>query len=205
MAGEFLAAEMRFARPGGPSRTCPGATAARQGPLTAGRPAVWSEDCQPSSQGHIGGGSRPHDGVVNVTNGSTTEDLAEQAYKHRARDALGLADLRQYGLRQASMSRGVEARGSEHFCLRTPRKLECAPDPWRPARPRFFSRVAVRTTACPGPTKEYGRRSVGFSPSHPPRRRFALPHHEEKAAVARRPIEVYMPAKSQQSRVGSKQ
>src|SRR5512147_1826664 len=49
----------------------------------------------------------------------------EQTYKHRARDALGLADLRHalliaqtrakgeaQGLRQASMSRGVEARGS---------------------------------------------------------------------------------------------
>ena len=30
------------------------------------------------------------------------------------------------------MSRGVEVRGSEHFCLRTLRKLECAQDPGVP-------------------------------------------------------------------------
>jgi hypothetical protein len=54
--------------------------------------------------------------------------------------------------RQASMSRGVEARGSEHPCLRTRRKLACARDPWRPARPRFYFRgdAQVEMQAAPG-------------------------------------------------------
>jgi len=85
----------------------------------------------------------------------------EQAYKHRARDALGLADLRHAlpiartraegehtGLRQASMSRGVEARGSN----------------WTPGVPRALgsssgrcgsSRTRRRTRR----RKETGRRS----------------------------------------------
>jgi hypothetical protein len=103
-------------------------------------------------------------------NGLPTGVGAEQAYKHRARDALGWADLRftrrsaqarrRAGLRQASMSRGVEARGSEHFCLRTSRKLECAPDPWRPARPRHFSRAHGLSRRSPSGRRrtENGRR-----------------------------------------------
>jgi len=47
--------------------------------------------------------------------GKSTGGDAEQTYKHRARDAEGLADLRLYQLQHASMLRGVEARGSEHF------------------------------------------------------------------------------------------
>ena len=60
---------------------------------------------------------------ADVTNGRPPGTALEQAYKHRARDALDLADLRlarrssrsegaTHGLRHASMSRGVEARGS---------------------------------------------------------------------------------------------
>ena len=49
-----------------------------------------------------------------------------------------LADLRLNGFRQASMSRGVEVRRSEHLSLRTLRKLGCARDPKRPARPRYL-------------------------------------------------------------------
>ena len=45
--------------------------------------------------------------------------------KHRARDALGLADLRLFGLQHASMLRGVGVRGS--FGAQE-----------RPARPRHF-------------------------------------------------------------------
>ena len=44
---------------------------------------------------------------------TTTGDHAEQAFKHRARDALDLADLRLFGLQHASMLRGVEVRGSD--------------------------------------------------------------------------------------------
>ena len=67
--------------------------------------------------------------------------------KHRARDALGLADLRLFGLQHASMLRGVGVRGS--FGAQE-----------RPARPRSLSGAAESdstTRACPGPTKEYGR------------------------------------------------
>ncbi len=60
---------------------------------------------------------------VGCLKGKTTGGDAEQTSKHRARDALGLADLRHYRFRQASIPRGVEARGSEHSCLRTLRKL----------------------------------------------------------------------------------
>ena len=56
---------------------------------------------------------------------TTTGDRAEQTFKHRARDALGLADLRFNGLQHASMLRGVEVRGSERIQE-------------RPARPRLF-------------------------------------------------------------------
>ena len=61
--------------------------------------------------------------------------------KHRARDALGLADLRhEQTLRQASMSRGVEARGSF----------------WTPGVPRALGsssgrRGSSKTTAYPAP------------------------------------------------------
>ena len=62
--------------------------------------------------------------------------------KHRARDALGLADLRFYGFRQASMSRGVEVRGSV----------------WTPGVPRALGTWAADgMQAYPAPDKEYGR------------------------------------------------
>jgi len=69
---------------------------------------------QPECLALNGGELRPFNRVQRDER-STTGDSAEQAFKHRARDALGLADLRNIGLRQASMSRGAEARGSEHF------------------------------------------------------------------------------------------
>ena len=62
---------------------------------------------------------------------TTTGDRAEQTFKHRARDALGLADLRFNGLQHASMLRGVEVRGSEGIQE-------------RPARPRSSRGVGKR-------------------------------------------------------------
>ena len=62
---------------------------------------------------------------------TTTGDRAEQTFKHRARDALGLADLRFNGLQHASMLRGVEVRGSERIQE-------------RPARPRSSRGVGKR-------------------------------------------------------------
>ena len=96
--------------------------------------------------------------------GSPPGAARSRPIKHRARDALALADLRLSGLQHASMSRGVEVRGSEHYGLRTLRKLVCAPDQMRPARPRYLRRRGgngLRTAAYPAPIKEYGRRSVG--------------------------------------------
>jgi hypothetical protein len=69
--------------------------------------------------------------------------------KHRARDAMETADLRQYGLRQASMPRGVEVRG---FVRTLASRAPSVP---------FESGGQYRNTAYPAPLKEYGRRSVG--------------------------------------------
>jgi hypothetical protein len=55
------------------------------------------------------------------------------------------------------MSRGVEARGSEHFCLRTLRKLECAPDPGVPrALGTFRERRSVSEYGVPGAAQRIG-------------------------------------------------
>ena len=112
----------------------------------------------------------------------------EQTYKHRARDALGLADLRHAlpiartrargehtGLRQASMSRGVEARGSS----------------WTPGVPRALgwggSGKGAKKTGLPGAsTKNTGdgacvgemlaQNSLRYNGLHA-RERQALPHN----------------------------
>ena len=96
-----------------------------------------------------------------VTNGRPPGTARSKPKKHRARDALGfgglaacLAEARKsegghYGLRQASMSRGVEARGS-FGALGVPRALGT-----------FGAGERIQETACPGP-KKTGRRSVGF-------------------------------------------
>ena len=52
---------------------------------------------------------------------------------------------------KASMSRGVEVRGSEHFCLRHLRKLECAQDPGVPrALGTFRERRSASQYGVPG-------------------------------------------------------
>ena len=159
---------------------------------------------------------RPCRKARRLKNGSPPGALRSKPNKHRARDALGLADLRharrrkrrrEPDLRKASMSRGVEARGSEHFRLRKPRKLECAPGPMRPARPRYFFRgasggMAMRPTR--GRPKNTGGGALAFlrlilrSPPKRKRRRASrrvkaatqphgstrrwrgAPHHEER-------------------------
>ena len=96
---------------GGPSRACfRRASPHAEGPLTAGRPRVLSEDAGPSARGPNGGVSRPGKRVRRDER-STTGNGAEQTYKHRARDAGDLADLRHYRLdkprcREASRHRG---------------------------------------------------------------------------------------------------
>ena len=76
-------------RPGGPSRR------ALRPAHAAGRQAVVWRPCRKARR---------------LKNGSPPGALRSKPHKHRARDALGLADLRHYRFRQASMSRGVEAR-----------------------------------------------------------------------------------------------
>lgn len=101
----------------------------------------------------------------------------EQTYKHRARDALGLADLRHalpiartrakgeaQGLRQASMSRGVEARGSF----------------WTPGVPRALGSSSGRSGSSHRRRRTRRRKETGRSclpwrePDKPGARRFAL-------------------------------
>ena len=68
--------------------------------------------------------------------------LRSKPHKHRARDALESGGLAALKTRHASMSRGVEARGSSK-------------EPWRPARPRFLSGCGDlhQTTAYPVPQR----------------------------------------------------
>jgi hypothetical protein len=163
--GCLISVSRRGAGSGGRGMTCIGD--AVQGPAVQ---AASSRRANRASPGPTGGGSR-HGQKCWAPFGPTAVDrrpsnsrgeagrLKRDVHrgrgganlKHRARDALGWADLRLYGLRQASMSRGVEARGSEHFSLRTLRRLMCAPDPWRPARPRFIRAGGKWTAAYPGP------------------------------------------------------
>ena len=97
--------------------------------------------------------------------GSPPGAARSRPIKHRARDALALADLR---LSDFSMPRCCEASrsvGPSTMVCADLRKLVCAPDQMRPARPRYLRRRGgngLRTAAYPAPTKEYGRRSVGW-------------------------------------------
>jgi hypothetical protein len=146
-----LASEMRCEGPAAQAAPGPACPSARRGPVMAGRQVLPSQEhclkvpsaslrwevMQQVSSSH---GRNDHRGGCGAS------------LKHRARDALGLADLRHAlpiartrvkgehtGLRQASMSRGVEARGSN----------------WTPGVPRAlgWGRAAKeqRRRACPGP------------------------------------------------------
>ena len=88
--------------------------------------------------------------------------------KHRARDAMGTADLRNNGLRHASMSRGVEARGSEHLVCAYGVNV-CASGPLAFRAPSVFFReraVAVARRRTPR-RKEQGRWSFVRAPRSP--------------------------------------
>ena len=122
-------------------------------PLTAGRPVVQSA-CPPvECPGFNGGESRTGSSGLRDER-PTTGGRCGASLKHRARDALGLADLRhQQTLRQASMSRGVEARGSF----------------WTPGvlRAVGWGRAARNKNDGParGLNKEYGRWRLGLPDS----------------------------------------
>jgi len=157
--------------PGGPNRMVPARNATRHRAVMVGADG-------PSQAS--GTGRNPQRWIGRPDNrkrekgrlkGQSTGGHAEQAYKHRARDALGLGGLafaRRHdagGNRTFDMPRCREASrpaGPSTFSLRTLRKLECAPDPWRPARPRPVAPKRTRgggfgNMAYPGPAKEYGR------------------------------------------------
>ena len=69
--------------------------------------------------------------------GKTTGGAAEQTYKHRARDAIGLGGL-------AALSASISLDIAR---CRGPRVHQ---DPWRPARPRFLSRAREWDYGLPG-------------------------------------------------------
>ena len=83
----------------------------------------------------------------------------EQTYKHRARDALGLVDLR-HALPFRSNQSGRRAhRTSTSLDVARRRGPRVQLDPWRPARPRFFFRVTrifPHHDGVPGAAKKQG-------------------------------------------------
>ncbi len=168
--------------PGGPSRASPGVPVARRRLVTAGRLEGFGHRSAGRVPGPYHGGSSQREAKRRPPG-----RLRSKPIKHRARDALGLADLRHalpiartrakgeaQGLRQASMSRGVEARGSS----------------WTPGVPRALGWGGRQKDQEDGPArgldKEYGRWRLrgemprkavsGITASHA-RERQALPHN----------------------------
>src|SRR6185312_11536889 len=96
--------------------------------------------------------------------GSPPGAARSRPIKHRARDALDLADLR---LSDFSMPRCCEASrsvGPSTMVCADLRKLVCAPGPRASRAPSVLIGSGgneVWTAAYPAPIKEYGRRSVG--------------------------------------------
>src|SRR5581483_709510 len=106
-------------------------------------------------RGRNGGVSWPLRMGLNVTNGPPPGTLRSKPKKHRARDALGLADLR------TEKSSDAQARRRST----KPRRREVS-RPVGPIGPTGVPRALgtfqgrggwVGTTASPGPHKEYGR------------------------------------------------
>jgi len=101
----------------------------------------------------------------------STGGAAEQASKHRARDAKVRRTCGNTGFRHASASRGVEARGSEHFEFAPTCVNLSAPDPNASRAPSVYfgagghraCRIQARHPVRSGdgrtrrPGKEYGR------------------------------------------------
>jgi hypothetical protein len=76
--------------------------------------------------------------------------------KHRARDALGLADLRHALPIARTRAKGEAHRTSTSLDVARRRGPRVPLDPWRPARPRFFfraMRIFPKTTAYPAPQR----------------------------------------------------
>ena len=120
--GSSFASEMRRRRPGGPSRVGPGVPMPHARPSIVGAISDPSKVAGPVTALYVENDVRPYEEIV--TNGRPTGDGAEQASKHRARDAGngGLAAIQDF--EQASKPRGPRSAGPA--------------GPRRPARPRYF-------------------------------------------------------------------
>src|SRR4051794_8557828 len=124
-------------------------------PLTAARP----DSCQKKPAeglGLNGGGQVIREDTL--AEWAITGDICGADLKHRARDAIGLGGLAENAdstSLDVARCRGPWVRAP---CLRTLRKLVCVWDPWRPARPRYFSgsdaELGMRLT--PGRPKNRG-------------------------------------------------
>ena len=88
----------------------------------------------------------------------------EQTYKHRARDALGLADLRHALPFRSNQSGRREHRTSTSLDVARRRGPRVLLDPWRPARPRLGGKRQRSKEDGParGLDKEYGRWRLGL-------------------------------------------
>jgi hypothetical protein len=100
-------------RPGGLSRRRPGPPTPRAaGLVTVGAGSLsQARRTRPGPEAVVRRPDNPK-GKKGCLKWKSTGGAAEQTSKHRARDAKGLANLRLFGLRQTSVSRGAEARGS---------------------------------------------------------------------------------------------
>jgi hypothetical protein len=137
------------ARPGGPSRVDPGVLAARRGLLTAGRPA--SGQTVPAELPRLKRWSVAAPAMgLNATNG-LPPGTSRSKPRNTARGTPWVG--RTCGNSDFSTPRCCEASrsaGPSTFVCAYLRRLECAPDPWRPARPRLLSGVAEVEDGLPG-------------------------------------------------------
>ena len=152
--------------PGGPSRASSGVPIRTPGAVTAGRRTVL-----PSQERRRVPGPKTVEchaaGFALTWRGRPPGRVRSKPIKHRARDALGLADLR-HALPFRSNQGG--RRGTPDFDK--PRCREASRPagpigPWRPARPRFFfraMRIFPNTTAHPAPQRN---RAAELCPPQP--------------------------------------
>src|SRR4029077_19930492 len=151
--GHDLASEMRCEGPAVQAAPVLACRSARRGPVTAGRRTVLrSQECR-----RMPG---PKDGGVVTQQVSPSRGGADHrggcgaSLKHRARDALGLADLRHALPIARTRAKGEAHRTSTSLDVARRRGPWVLLDPWRPARPRFFfraMRIFPNTTAYPAP------------------------------------------------------
>ena len=164
-----LASEMRCEGPAAQAAPGPACPSARRGPVMAGRQVLPSQEhclkvpsaslrwevMQQVSSSH---GRNDHRGGCGAS------------LKHRARDALGLADLRHALPIARTRVTGEAHRTSTSLDVARRRGPRVQLDPWRPARPRFFFRAMrffSKTTAHPAPQRNRAMAFVWREPGKP--------------------------------------